>query len=421
MCRMEQMEFKWTGKKYSLSLLQIFFGVLIIGGLAFWGGSSAKGWVPFAGMTPVYDTRAPDNVDLAPLFAAWHLLDNNFVSATTTKVTAEEKLYGAIAGLAHAYGDDYTVFFPPAEKTNFDTQVRGDFEGVGMEIGKQNGILTVIAPIKGTPAYKAGIKSGDFVLKIDGISTADMTADEAVTHIRGKKGTSVTLTISRTDKDKGKEFDVSVTRDTISLPTLDTTARPDGVFVIALYSFNAQSPELFSAAIQEFNRTGDTKLIIDLRGNPGGYLEAAVDMASWLLPEGDTVVIQDYGTKQEKVTYKSNGFGTLQAKNVKTAILIDRGSASAAEIFAGALHDHNRATLVGETSFGKGSVQQLFDVTKDTSLKITIARWLTPNGISISHKGIDPDIKAANPTDAERTAGKDPQLDRAVQFLQSGK
>src|SRR5262249_25408853 len=139
----------------------------------------------------------PQGVDLAPFFAAWHLLDDNFVSATTTEVTEQEKLYGAISGLAHAYGDDYTVFFPPAEKTNFDTQVRGDFEGVGMEIGKQNGILTVIAPIKGTPAYNAGIKSGDLILKIDGIATDNMDADEAVTHIRGKKGTTVTLTISR--------------------------------------------------------------------------------------------------------------------------------------------------------------------------------------------------------------------------------
>lgn len=423
---MEQLELEqstpWTKKKLVLTVPQFVVGTVLVVALAFWGGTTAKGYLPFAGgLQPIYDTRAPEGVDLAPLFAAWHLLDDNFVAGTSTPTsTPQEKLWGAIQGLAAAYGDDYTVFFPPAQKEIFETTVRGDFEGVGMEIGKRDGMLTVVSPIKGTPAYAAGIKAGDIITKIDGTPSLDMPVDEAVTHIRGKKGTQVVLTLSRDGKDNGKEFDITVTRDTIVLPTLDQELRPDGVYVIQLYSFNAQSPELFAGAVQAFQRSGSDKLIVDLRGNPGGYLEAAVDIASWFLPSGDVVVTQDYGPKKTTMVYRSSGLGTLQSVQPKIVILIDGGSASASEIFAGALHDHGRATLVGQKSFGKGSVQQVFDVTDDTSLKVTIARWLTPNGVSISHQGIAPEIEVEI-TDEDREADKDPQLDRAVQFLLTGK
>ncbi len=409
----------WAKKRISIGAPHLAGAFIIVAVLAFWGGTTAKGMIPFIGMQPVYDSRAPEEADLAPFFAAWRLLNENFTPATSTAtVSSEEKLYGAIQGLAASFGDDYTVFFPPVQKQIFETEVNGGFEGVGMEIGKRNGILTVIAPIKDTPAARAGIKSGDFILEIDGESTADMAVDEAVSHIRGKGGTTVVLTLAREGKDDGKAFEVSVVRDTITLPTLDVTTE-DGIPVIKVYSFNANAPDKFSNAIQDCTRSGGDKLIVDLRGNPGGYLEAASDMVSWFLPAGDIVVTSDYGSKQEATVYRSAGFGTLQEKGIKVVVLIDGGSASASEIFAGAMRDHKRATLIGTQSFGKGSVQQVFDVTPETSLKITIARWLTPNGTSISHEGLKPDVVVELPDEIEE--GTDPILDRAVEFLNTGK
>ncbi|MBV9349453.1 MAG: S41 family peptidase [Patescibacteria group bacterium] len=360
---------------------------------------------------------SPDGADLTPLFKAWTILDENFVSATTSATTTpKQKVWGAIGGLADSFGDPYTTFFPPQEKTLFDTEVQGDFEGVGMEIGVKDGALVVISPLKDTPAYRAGIKSGDILLKIDGKDTTTMSVDTAVNMIRGKGGTTVTLDLLR---GAGKPFEVKVTREVINLPTVDTSLRSDGVYVIHVYTFNSLAPGLFRNALRDFANSGSRKLIIDLRGNPGGYLDAAVDMASWFLPIGETIVTEDYGSKQAPDVQRSRGYDVFDG-NVKIAILIDGGSASASEIFAGALHDYHKATLVGEKSFGKGSVQQVFDITPDTSLKVTVARWLTPNGISISHEGITPDIPVTI-SDQDAKAGNDPQLERAAQFLITGK
>jgi carboxyl-terminal processing protease len=286
-----------------------------------------------------------------------------------------------------------------------------------MEIGKRGGLLTVIAPIKDTPAYRAGIETGDIIVKINGEQSHDLPVETAVSKIRGPKGSQVTLTLSRASKNNGKEFDITVTRDTIELPTVDFQKRDDGVFVIELYMFNGQAPRKMADALYEYEKSGYKKLIIDLRGNPGGYLEAAVDMASWFVPKGEVIVTQDYANQDDEV-YRSSGVGSL-FPGTEIAILLNGGSASASEIFAGALRDHGRATLIGEQSFGKGSVQQVFDVTEDTSLKITIARWLTPKNVSISHEGLTPDIKVEIPTTVKE--GEDPILDRAVEFLLTGK
>lgn len=386
----------------------------LIGG--FYIGTEFAGNVPWAHASPVSDV--PDGADLAPLFKAWELLDRNFVSTATTTATTtkQDKIWGAISGLTDSYGDPYTTFLPPKEKNIFESQVQGNFGGVGMEIDIKDGKLVVVAPLKDTPAYNAGVKTGDVIEKIEGEDTATMTVDDAVNKIRGPVGTDVTVTFSR---DGGKPYDVKITRDTINLPTVDSKLLPSGVFDIQVYAFNAQAPDKFREALRAFAESGSDKLIVDLRGNPGGYLEAAVDMVSWFLPVGSPIVIQDSGDKAAQETYRSRGYDAFN-NNLKMAILIDGGSASAAEIFAGALHDHNVATLVGEKSFGKGSVQQVFDVTSDASIKITIARWLTPNGSWISHQGIAPDITVDRTADDVK-AQKDPQLDRAVEFLTTGK
>ena len=387
-------------------------GAVILIAASFFAGTEASGLLRD---TSASANTLPNGANLGPLFTAWEILDENFAPAgtSTEPLTTEQKIWGAVSGLTASYGDPYTVFLPPAEKTIFETAIAGDFQGVGMEIGIHEGILTVVAPLKDTPADLAGIESGDKIFKIDDKDTAGLSVEKAVGLIRGPKGSTVKLLLARGG---AEPFEVSVVRDTITLPTIDTEARDDGIFVIRIYNFNALAPDQFRRAVAAFANTGSHKMIMDLRGNPGGYLEVAVDMASWFLPVGTSVVIEDFGGGEEERVYRSRGYNVFD--KLKLVILIDEGSASASEILAGALHDHGKATLIGEKSFGKGSVQQLFDVTPDSSLKITVARWLTPNRISISHNGIEPDISVPL-TDEDRKAKKDPQMEKAAEYLKS--
>ncbi|MDO8424287.1 MAG: S41 family peptidase [bacterium] len=354
-------------------------------------------------------------VDFAPFWKAWNILNEKYVPASTTDkaVGNQEKVWGAIEGLAESLNDPYTVFFPPVESEMFASDIRGNFEGVGMEVIAQDGAITVIAPLKNSPAFRAGILAGDRVVKINGKETSGLSTEDAVQLIRGPKGTRVTLTVFRNGNKA--PFDLEVTRDVIDIPVINTKELPGGVFVIELYSFSAQSKSLFRAALREFIVSDSDKLILDLRGNPGGYLEAAIDMASWFLPSSKVIVREDFGDNREEKIYRSRGYGNFR-DDLKFVILVDKGSASASEILAGALAEHGRAKLVGETTFGKGSVQELIDITSETSLKVTVARWLTPNGLSISEKGIEPDFDVKYPA-TDRAAGKDPQLEKALEIL----
>ena len=357
----------------------------------------------------------PVNIDFAPFWKAWNLINEKYVPASTTVriIGNQEKVWGAIQGLTDSLGDPYTVFFPPVESKLFESDIRGNFEGVGMEVVAKDGAITVIAPLKNSPASRAGIVAGDRIVKIGDKETNNLSTEEAVQIIRGPKGTRVILTIFRNG---AKEpFDIEVVRDVIDIPTIDTKELPGGIFVIELYSFSAQSPNLFRAALREFILSDSDKLILDLRGNPGGYLEAAIDMASWFLSPSKVVVREDFGQSREEKVYRSKGYDVF-SDTLKFVILVDRGSASASEILAGALTEHGKAILVGDKTFGKGSVQELVDITSETSLKITIARWLTPNGLSISQDGIEPKFLVKYST-ADREAGRDPQLEKAVEIL----
>jgi carboxyl-terminal processing protease len=353
----------------------------------------------------------PEQTDFSLFWQAWNTLSAKYVGSSTP--TDKEKMYSAIEGLAASYGDPYTTFFPPVESKQFSETVSGTFAGVGMEVGIRDGILVVIAPLKNTPAYRAGIKAGDAILKIDDTDATVLTVDKAVSLIRGEKGTKVKLTMGRKDVDQPIVFEVI--RDNIEIPTVDTEHRKDGVFVIHLYNFSAVSPGLFREGLREFVESGSDKLILDLRGNPGGYLEAAVDVASWFLAPGEIIVTEDFGKAQSPEVYRSKGYNIFTDK-LKLAVLINGGSASASEILAGALHDHEKAVLVGEKSFGKGSVQELIDLPEDTSLKVTIARWLTPSGGTINHNGIEPDVIATT-TEANFKKGIDDQLEKAAEVL----
>lgn len=357
--------------------------------------------------TPQVETTA----DFNTFWKTWNLLNEKSIYAE--KTTDEDKVWGAISGLASSFGDPYTVFFPPKENKFFNEEIKGSFEGIGAEIGIKDELLTVIAPLKDTPAWKVGIKAGDKIIKINDKNTNDLTIDQAIELIRGPEGTNVTLTVMRTGEDKTREFIVK--REKIQIPTLDTELREDGIFVIKLYSFSENSDALFKDAIIQFVNSKSNKLILDLRGNPGGYLESAVNIGSWFIDEGKTILSEDKGDGSKPKIYRSHG-PRLFNENLSFIVLIDGGSASASEILAGALREQGIATLVGEKTFGKGSVQELVKITDETSLKVTVANWLTPNGVSISLKGIDPDTKVEFKTkDFENN--KDPQMDKAVEIL----
>ncbi len=357
------------------------------------------------------ETAVTTTADFAPFWKVWNSINEKNPGAN--KISDQDKVYGAISGLVGSLNDPYSVFFKPDEAKLFESDIQGSFGGIGMEVGIKDKVLTVIAPLKNTPAYKADIRPGDKILKIDKTITTNLSIEKAIKLIRGDVGTTVTLTIFRDGDQEPRE--VKIVRDNINIPTLDTELRKDGVFVIKLYSFSANSAELFRNALKQFTTSNTDKLLLDLRGNPGGYLDAAVSMSSWFLDGGKTVVTEDYGNNIKAKEYRSQGYNIFTDK-LKFAILIDSGSASASEILAGAMQDYKKAILVGDQSYGKGSVQEVVSVTPDTILKITVAKWLTPNGNSISEKGLTPDYKVPF-TKKDIEQKKDPQLDKAVNLL----
>lgn len=400
----------WTGVEWSRS------------GATF-SASTALPVIP----SEIEKSESLENVDFSPLWQTWEIIDKRFVdttgssTATSSKIIAnQDKVYGAAQGLVRSLGDPYSEFLPPADKKQFDEEIQGHFGGIGIELGVRDGVLSVIAPLPGTPAAEAGIKVGDKIVKIAGQTSAELSISRAIDLIRGEVGTTVELSILRLGERELLEFKLK--RAVINVPTIETKILPNSdVFVITLYNFGGTSADLFRQALREFVQAKTDKLIIDLRGNPGGYLDAAVDMASWFLPLGKTIAIEDRGRGEEAKRYQSNGYNIFNDQ-LKLVILVDSGSASASEILAGALRDHGRATLIGEQTFGKGSVQELIPITDDTSLKLTIAKWLTPKGISISHNGLKPDIAVEIPEKVKDSEAIDElMLARAEKFLLTGK
>ncbi len=385
--------------------------------VAFFGGAIAGGMVrsAFGTITIVGSwNEPPAEADFTPLYKAWHLLDTYYVPPTpTTTVSVQDRVYGAVKGLAAAYHDPYTTFLPPVENKLFTEDIRGSFGGVGIEIGIRDGVLTVVAPLKGTPAERAGLQAGDVIIAVDGELTQGWTIEDAVLRIRGKVGAPVTLTIVREGEPSPR--DITIVRGEITIPTIDTAVRGDA-FIISLYNFGGRSVEQFRQALREFVESPARTLIIDLRNNPGGFLDAAVEIASYFLPAGAVVVSEYRGEGKPIVHHRSRGYNVLQRTKAgaKVFVLINRGSASASEILAGALQDHKKAVVIGERSFGKGSVQELFPVDAKTNLKITVAHWLTPSGKTISKKGIQPDIPVKVTLDDVRQ-GRDRIMERALE------
>jgi carboxyl-terminal processing protease len=355
--------------------------------------------------------RVSQDVDFNLYWEVWDALESKYVDKS--KINEKKMFYGSLSGLAASLGDPYTIFFNPKDSQTFNSDLSGTFDGIGAEVGMRDNVITVIAPLSGMPAEKAGIKSGDIIMAINGSSTESMSIDQAVEQIRGQKGTKVTLTIFRKGFKETK--DISIVRDTIYVKSVKTEFRPDKIFVITISNFNEDTSGLFVDAVQEVIKDKPKGLIIDLRNNPGGFLDSAVSLASEWVKSGDIVVSEKSSDVSENNQYKSSGIQHLNT--YPTVVLVNGGSASASEILSGALKDHGFAKIVGEKTFGKGSVQELQQLGDGSMLKITVAKWYTPNGYSINEQGIMPDIIATT-SDAAINAGKDPQLDTAVQILQ---
>ena len=410
---------KWTRSVAARGVsFALVAAVAFIAGVSVSGGStpSVVSHIPLIG-DGLNATPNP-SADFTDFWKAWNILETHYVitHASSTLPSVKERLFGAIQGLTASYGDPYTVYFPPEEAKQFNDSISGTFGGVGMEIDVKDKILTVIAPLKGTPAEAAGVKAGDLVVTIDGKSTEGLSTEKAVSLIRGPIGTTVAITVVRA----GKPIDFKIVRDTINVPeTDDGIDEKSGVYHVALYEFTANSEELFDEAFGRFKASGSRKLVVDLRGNPGGYLDSAVAIASHFLPRGTTIVTEDFDGKDDNQIHTSSGINDVPA-GTKVVVLVDGGSASASEILAGALQDNKVATVMGAKSFGKGSVQSLIDLDKG-SMKVTVARWITPAGHWIMGNGITPDVTVSFTPGDPATGKFDSQMARAVQFLTTGK
>lgn len=324
-------------------------------------------------------------------------------------VDESKLLDGAKAGIASALGDPYTVYLTKDEAKTLADDLSGTFSGIGAEIGIRNNKLVIIAPLADTPAAKAGLKAQDQIIKIDDTDPSGLSLDEAVAKIRGQEGTTVRLTIVRGSA-APQEF--TITRTTINQPSVKSSLKDGGIGYIQVIRFGSDTATLVRSQAQDLLGQGATRFVLDLRNDPGGYLDAAVDVAGQFVANKVIVEERKGTTSIDKLS--SDGGGLLVGK--KTIVLINGGSASASEIVAGALQDYGVATIVGEKSFGKGSVQEIKDLGDGSELKVTIAHWYTPNGKNISKEGIKPDVEVKL-EQADFDAARDPQLDKALELL----
>lgn len=351
--------------------------------------------------------RSGGKVDFEQFWDLWSIIRERYVKQP---VDEKQMYYGALRGMVASLGDPHSMFFEPVESEEFTKQLSGKFEGIGAEIGMKKEELVIVAPLSGSPAEKAGLKAGDRIIAIDEEDTYGMSLDFAVSHIRGDKGTKVKLTIVRGNETASRVF--TITRDTIAIQSVKATfiSSPKGkkLAVITVTNFNGDTFERFQDAVAQIQGRNIDGIVLDLRNNPGGYLDVSVQMLGEWIP-GETAVSERFsdGTKD---SYEATGRGRL--KDMPTLVLVNGGSASASEIVAGALQDLEKGVLIGTQTFGKGSVQDLIDLGDGSSVKLTIAEWLTPKGNNINANGITPNYVVER-TEADYDNDRDPQLDAA--------
>ncbi len=350
------------------------------------------------------------NFDL--FWDVWNEIEKKYVEKK--KLDIEKMYYGAIKGLVASLNDPYTFFLTPEENQQSKKDLQGKFEGIGAQLGLKNNQVVVIAPLKNSPAEKAGVKAGDLILKVDEKSTKDWTLNETVSKIRGPKGTKVKLTLLRRDK----EINLKITRDEISIPSIELSYEKN-LAILKINQFGENTNDEWNKAVSEIKNQWDKKkikgMILDLRNNPGGYLESSIYLASEFLPLYKLVVKQESTNSIKEYKVLKNG----QLLDIPLVVLINEGSASASEILAGALRDYKRAKIIGQKSFGKGSIQEAIDLKNGAGLHVTIAKWVLPNGDWINNKGIEPDVKVENIIEEGNTLNRenDSQLDKAIEIL----
>jgi len=385
-----------------VALLIFSFGVGV--------GSGRVNIGPDAALKTTQNSKLPADLDYSSVEQIYDSLKANYDG----ELDSQKILDGIKEGLAKSSGDPYTEYFNPQAAKEFNEELNGSFSGIGAELSKDKDVIVVVSPISGYPAEKAGLKPKDVIAEIDGQSAYDLTIGEAVKKIRGEVGTKVKLKIVRGGT---QQLDLEITREKITIPSVKYEILPGNIGYLKVSRFSEDTASLSREAATKFKQAGVKGVILDLRGDPGGLLDAAVDLSSLWLPSSKTVLQEKRGGVVIK-TYKSKGNTVLQG--VPTAVLINEGSASASEITAGALADNDAATLIGVKSYGKGSVQSPINLGDDGMLKVTIARWYTPNGLNIDKAGIEPDQKVEL-KDEDAKAGRDPQKDAAILFINNFK
>ena len=356
------------------------------------------------------ETTGTANVDFSVFWQAWDMLKNNYLKGESLK--NQDMVYGAIEGLVNSAGDPHTVFMRPDDYQKFAQDIAGEFGGIGAELEVKDNYVVVLAPLDDTPASRGGIKAGDKILAVDGKPLLKADANEAVKVIRGVVGTNVTLTIL--SDGSSKSHDVTLTRAIIEMPTVKWSMKNNDIAYVQLFSFNEQSPYLFYKTAMDIISNGAKGMVLDLRDDPGGYLESAVNIAGWFFDRGTPVVSEKFRSGSET---KFSANGTAAFKNLPMVVLVNQGSASASEILAGALRDNSNIKLVGETTFGKGTVQDLEPLVDGSQIKMTIAQWVMPRGGIIEKNGLKPDIEVKI-TDADVAAKNDSQLNKALTEVQ---
>jgi len=397
-------------KKFAPFLLGAVIIVGLIGGSYYLGFIKGKKQVKPIVIEDVKNISSPQVSDFSLFWEAWKNIKTKFVDASTTD-NNQNLIYGAISGLVSALDDRYSVFFAPTDASKFQQEISGQFEGIGAEIGlNEQKQIIVIAPLKDTPAYKAGIKSGDIILEIEGKSTAGLTVEEAVKQIRGPKGTTVILKIAREGWGEPRNF--SIVRDTIRIPSVEYKqinqfGNEDingKIAYIKIYNFYENVTVAFYQAALRAAMSNSKGIIIDLRDNPGGYLEAAVNIGGWFIKKGEKIVTEEFKDKEKNQVFVSRGPSIFNS--IPLVVIINKGSASASEILAGALKENDNATIVGQKSFGKGTVQELIPLSDGSMIKLTTAHWVTPLGHLIDKNGIEPDITVDEPTSTPTSSMK---------------
>ncbi len=399
------------GKKIVLWILAALLVAILLGSGFALGFKYGKMFPQTITVSEVSGTSSgqPAAVNFGTFWESWDTINKNYLRAST--VSAQDKVYGAISGLVGSLKDPYSIFLSPKDNEKFQEDVQGNFGGIGAEIGVKKDQLVVIAPLKDTPASHAGLKALDMILSINSSSTEGMNADQAVKLIRGPKNTQVTLSILREGWDKPKDF--KLTRETITVPTLDFTMKNGNIAYVQLYTFNANASYLFYNAVSKAAAAGAKGMILDLRDDPGGYLDVAVDLGGWFFPK-NTLIVKEESRNGVSEEMRASGNATLA--DLPIVVLINGGSASASEILAGALRDNRGIKLIGEKSFGKGTVQQLIPLPDGSTMKLTIAHWVLPSGKILENGGLVPDIEVKI-TDDDVKNKKDPQLDKAIEVI----